>query len=108
MERATPRADRPKSSAGGLAGLRSVGPATVADLALLGITTVDQLVLADPDELYDRLCRVTGQRHDPCCRDVFAAAVAQTRDPGLPAEQRNWWYWSRVRKGTLAAVIGRR
>jgi hypothetical protein len=30
--------------------------------------------------------------------DTFCCAVAQARDPGLPAEQRNWWYWSRLRK----------
>jgi len=26
------------------------------------------------------------------------AAVAQARDPFLPAEQCRWWYWSRQRK----------
>jgi len=30
--------------------------------------------------------------------DVFRAAVAQARDPRLPAEQCQWWYWSRKRK----------
>jgi hypothetical protein len=30
--------------------------------------------------------------------DVFVAAVAQARDPNLPIEQRQWWYWSKVRK----------
>ena len=81
-----------------LASLRSVGPATVRDLAVLGITTVEALARAEPDALYDQLCRATGVRHDPCCRDVFAAAVAQARDPNLPAEQRDWWHWSRRRK----------
>ena len=78
--------------------LVSVGPATVADLALLGITTVDALRGRDPRELYERLCRVTGARHDPCCEDVFAAAIAQANDPALPAERCAWPYWSRVRK----------
>ena len=78
--------------------LVSVGPATLADFRLLGIRTVTQLAKADPAELYDRLCDFTGERHDPCCEDVFRAAVAQARDPELPSEQRNWAYWSRVRK----------
>ncbi|NOY27460.1 MAG: hypothetical protein GXP62_16465 [Oligoflexia bacterium] len=79
--------------------LVSVGPATVEDLRALGITSVGALVSEDPRDLYDRLCALRGQRLDPCCEDVFRAAVAQARDPKLPADQRRWWYWSRLRKG---------
>ena len=78
--------------------LESVGPATVEDLRALGITSVDALAGADPQVLYDRLCALRGQRLDPCCEDVFRAAVAQARDPNLPAERRRWWYWSRLRR----------
>ena len=66
---------------------------------MLGITEVQQLAKANPKQLYDRLCRLTGERQDPCVLDVFTAAVAQAKDPLLPAEQCQWWYWSRVRKG---------
>ena len=78
--------------------LYSVGPATVRDLKLLGITRVEQLVGKDARRLYDRLCRLSGQRCDPCMMDVLSAAIAQAQDPGLPKEKRRWWYWSRVRK----------
>ena len=78
--------------------LRSVGPATIKDLALLGITQVDELIAHEPGALYAQLCAMTGVRHDPCCEDVFAAAIAQARDPDLPMEQREWAWWSRVRK----------
>ena len=78
--------------------LVSVGPATLADLRLLGIRSVKQLAKQDACRLYDKLCALTEARHDPCCEDVFAAAIAQARDPELPPAQRNWWYWSRVRK----------
>jgi Pathogenicity locus len=78
--------------------LRSVGPATVADFKLLGIAAVEDLVDCDAGDLYARLCAVTGIRHDPCCEDVFAAAIAQARDPDLPPEQRDWAYRSRLRK----------
>jgi predicted flap endonuclease-1-like 5' DNA nuclease len=81
-----------------LTDLVSVGPATRRDLALLGVATVSQLARHEPRALYERLCRVTGVRHDPCCEDVFAAAIAQARDPDLAAEKKQWWYWSRVRK----------
>lgn len=78
--------------------LVSVGPAALRDLERLGVRSVAQLARANPEKLYERLCRLTGQSHDICCVDVFSAAVAQARNPRLPAAQRNWWYWSRVRK----------
>jgi hypothetical protein len=83
--------------------LRSVGPATVKDLAQLGITEVEQLTGREPEALYAELCAVTGRRHDPCCEDVFAAAIAQARDPDLPAEQCDWPWWSRQRKARTSA-----
>jgi hypothetical protein len=78
--------------------LYSVGPATVRDLKALGITRVEQLVGQDARKLYDRLCRLSGKRCDPCQMDVFSAAIAQAQNPGLPQEKRKWWYWSRIRK----------
>lgn len=78
--------------------LRSVGPATIKDLKILGINSVEQLARRDAKQLYEELCKATGVRHDPCCEDVFSAAIAQARDPFLPGEQRDWWYWSRRRK----------
>jgi hypothetical protein len=86
-----------------LSHLTSVGPATIEDLHLLGIETVAQLAECDARALYAELCEVTGARHDPCCEDVFAAAIAQALDPDLPQEQRQWWYWTRLRKEREAA-----
>ncbi len=83
--------------------LISVGPAMLRDFELLGIRRVSQLARTNPRRLYKKLCRVTGQAHDICCLDVFSAAVAQARNPRLPAEQCQWWYWSRKRKATRAA-----
>jgi len=78
--------------------LISIGPAMLQDFELLGIRNVLQLSRQDPKKLYDRLCRITGQRHDICCLDVFCAAIAQARNPLLPPDQCQWWYWSRRRK----------
>ena len=78
--------------------LVSVGPAIARDFELLGVRSVAQLARRNPEKLYENLCRVTGQSQDICCLDVFRAAVAQARNPRLPAEQRQWWYWSRRRK----------
>jgi hypothetical protein len=78
--------------------LVSVGPAMLEDFELLGITSVSQLRRRSPQRMYRELCRLRGQRIDPCCLDVFVAAVAQAKDPDLPIEQRQWWYWSKLRK----------
>ena len=82
--------------------LAGIGPAMMRDFEVLGIRSVEQLADCDARELYDRLCMITGDRHDPCCEDVFRCAVAQARNPHLPAEQRNWWYWTKVRKARAA------
>ncbi len=78
--------------------LISVGPAMLRDFEQLGIHSVPQLAKQDPKKMYARLERLTGQRQDPCVLDVFEAAVAQARNPRLPAEKCQWWYWSRRRK----------
>ena len=84
--------------------LSGVGPATISDLRILGIYSVAELARQDGKELYDRLCQRTGKQHDICALDVFRCAVAQARDSHLPAEQKNWWYWSRLRKGRQSIV----
>lgn len=78
--------------------LYSVGPATVRDLKLLGITQVEHLVGKDARVLYDRLGGLSGKRPDPCVMDVLSAAIAQAQDTDLPEEKSRWWYWSRIRK----------
>ena len=80
-----------------LSDLVSIGPAMLKDFDRLGIRTVRELARRKPEKLYEQLCAVTRQRQDICCLDVFRAAVAQARNPRLPAAQKNWWYWSRQR-----------
>jgi Pathogenicity locus len=77
----------------------NVGPATVADLVLLGITTPAQLVGRDPFALYDELCARTGVRHDPCVYDVLISAVRYME--GAPS--RPWWKYTAERKRILNA-----
>jgi hypothetical protein len=85
-----------------LSDLVSIGPAMLRDFELLGVRSVQQLARQDPVRLYRKLCRITGQEMDLCCQDVFYAAVAQARNPLLPAEQCQWWYWSQQRKARHA------
>jgi hypothetical protein len=78
--------------------LAGVGRAFLEDFEQLGVRSVADLARREPTELYERLCEVKGARVDICALDVFRAAVAQARNPDLPPEQRQWWYWSRKRK----------
>lgn len=85
-----------------LSDLVSIGPAMLRDFELLGVRTVAELARQNPERLYEKLCRVTGQAQDICCLDVFRAAVAQAKNPNLPIKQRVWWHWSRKRKASNA------
>ena len=78
--------------------LISIGPAMLRDFARLKIRSVTQLARQNPRRMYERLNRLSGQRQDPCVLDTFCAAVAQAKNPRLPAEKCQWWYWSRKRK----------
>ena len=86
---------RPES----LAGLRNIGKAMLADFALLGISSVDQLAHEEADILYTRLCIATGTRHDPCVHDTFAAAIHQAKT----GEGRDWWSFTPLRKARQKA-----
>ena len=86
-----------------LSDLVSIGPAMLRDFEMLGVRSVAQLARRDPHAMYEALCRATGQAQDLCVLDTFTAAVAQARNPRLPAAQCQWWYWSRRRKAADAA-----
>ena len=81
-----------------LSDLISIGPAMLRDFEILGVRSVSQLARRNPELLYQSLCRVAPQHQDICCLDAFRAAVAQARNPRLPVQQCQWWYWSRERK----------
>jgi nucleotidyltransferase/DNA polymerase involved in DNA repair len=78
--------------------LISIGPAMLRDFELLNIRTVQQLAKQDPMKLYEKLGQVAKQHQDICVLDTFCAAIAQARNPRLPAEQCQWWWWSEQRK----------
>jgi hypothetical protein len=72
----------------------NVGPAIARKLARLDIATVDDLRGRDGEELFERLCALDGQRHDPCLLDTFVAAV----DYANGGPPRPWWEYSRERR----------
>lgn len=82
-----------------LTDLPNVGKAIAADLRRLGIHAPRDLLGCDPLEMYDRLCRVTGQRQDPCVADVFIAVTRfMAGEPPRP-----WWTYTAQRKDLFKA-----
>ncbi len=86
--------------------LISIGPAMLRDFELLKIRSVAQLARQNPQKMYEKMERATGQRQDPCVLDTFCAAVAQARNPRLAAEKCQWWWWSSKRKQRSKGVKG--
>lgn len=73
----------------------NIGPAMAYDLLRLGIRRPDDLAGRDPDAMYTELGRMDGVRHDPCVRDVFAAAI----DHAQTGANQPWWHFTPERKG---------
>jgi len=99
MKRANP--PRIRTDVARLEDIPNVGVSIAEDLRQLGITSPGDLPGRDPYTLYDDLCRVTSQRHDPCLLDTFIAAVRfMEGEPKTP-----WWKFTAERKRTLAARV---
>lgn len=81
---------RPKTD---LTTIPGVGPALESCLLELGIRAVTDLRERDPDRLYDDLCRLRGEREDPCVKYAFRCAVYfasnEVHEPAL----LQWWNW---------------
>jgi hypothetical protein len=99
MKKPAATTDADRSQLTELEQLPNVGPAVAADLRLLGVTVPQDLLGRDPYAMFEELCRLTKQRHDPCLLDTFIAAV---RFMGGEAA-RPWWAYTTERKRKLAA-----
>lgn len=77
-----------------LSDLKNVGKATLADLTLLGIGSVEELACQDATFLFQELERRTNHRQDPCVWDVFAAIIHEA----ATGEASSWWEWTAKRK----------
>lgn len=73
-----------------LSDLKNVGKATLKDLSLLNIYTVEELAHQDPTLLFYELERRTKKRQDPCVWDVFASIIYEASS----GEPSNWWNWT--------------
>lgn len=70
-----------------------VGPNMEEHLRAIGIACVEDLVGADPEELFARDCIVHGGSVDRCCLYVYREAVyfAETEVPD--PDKLKWWAW---------------
>lgn len=84
-----------------LTDLPNIGKASAADLILLGYQKPQDLVGADPFQMYQELCVRTGVRHDPCVIDVFMS-VTRFMAGEAPAL---WWDFTEERKQRLALLL---
>jgi len=74
--------------------LKNVGKATLQDLHILDIYSVEDLADHDATELFHKLEMLTNKRQDPCVWDVFAAIIHEAKT----GEATVWWKWTDQRK----------
>ena len=103
--RRPPRAPPPRKAATAaecqqLEQLPNIGPSIAADLRLIGVQHPQELAAKDAFQLYQALCRATGQRQDPCVLDTFMAATDFMRG----AAAKPWWDYTAQRKAQYGTV----
>ncbi|HZE91379.1 MAG TPA: helix-hairpin-helix domain-containing protein [Rhizobacter sp.] len=80
--------------------LPNIGPTLAEDLRLIGIRHPSQLRGKDAFVLYQKLCAITNQRHDPCVLDTFMA-ITDFMGGAQPAP---WWNYTAQRKALFGQV----
>jgi len=83
-----------------LTDLPNIGKAAEADLIRLGIQMPHDLLGRNAYQMYDDLCRITGQKHDPCVIDMFLSIVNFING----GEPQDWWKFTAQRKAYLASI----
>jgi hypothetical protein len=82
-----------------LTALPNVGKSIAEDLHAIGIHHPKDLIGNDPARMYEKLCRKTGARIDPCVLDVFMSAVRFMEGD----KPRPWWFFTPERKKLLSS-----
>ncbi len=77
-----------------LTDLPNIGKAMAHDLRLVGIHHPKDLIGKDAYQLYDKLCSMIGEKHDPCVIDVFLSVV----DFMEGGDAKPWWEFTAERK----------
>lgn len=72
----------------------NVGPAMERDFRLMGIRTPQDLKKKDAYRLYQKMCKLTHRRQDPCVLDTYMAVI----DFMNGAPSKPWWSYTKIRK----------
>ena len=73
--------------------LPSIGKAGSLDLWNMGFRSITELEGQNPRELYERLNKITGMKHDICMLYTFRCIVYYVTEKQHEKEKLNWWYW---------------
>lgn len=72
----------------------NIGKRMEEDFRELGLRVPQDLAGKDPYQLYQKMCRVSGVRQDPCVLDTYMAAV----DFMEGGRAQTWWSFTADRK----------
>ncbi len=70
-----------------------VGRRTEEALRMLGFDSIASLRGADPQEIYERECLMTGQKIDRCQLYVYRMAVYYAENDVHDPAKLKWWAW---------------
>lgn len=70
-----------------------VGKRTEEALRMLGFNSIASLRGADPQEIYERECLMTGQKIDRCQLYVYRMAVYYAENDIHDPAKLKWWAW---------------
>lgn len=82
-----------RGEARGLRSIPGVGERIEQDLLELGYKRIADISGEDPQSMFDRLCRLRGQRIDRCVLYVFRCAVYFAGNTVHDPEKLKWWNW---------------
>lgn len=82
-----------KRNANDLQNIPGVGSNMEQHFFDIGIHTIDDLIGADPEELFLRDCSVKGLQDDRCVLYVFRLAVYYANNAVHEPEKLKWWNW---------------
>jgi nucleotidyltransferase/DNA polymerase involved in DNA repair len=76
-----------------LTSIPGVGPRMAQDLLDLGFRSVEDLRGADPERMYNDLCRIRGRLVDRCVLYVFRCATYYASRSRHDPDLLKWWNW---------------
>jgi hypothetical protein len=78
---------------GDLQQIPGVGPSVAKDLNELGIAGISDLRGRNAESLYQKLCKLRGEKQDRCVLYVFRCAIYYASEKKHDPELLKWWNW---------------